>query len=286
MKKIRVATRKSALALAQTKIVCDRIERAGYEAEIVTVSTRGDKDQSSPLSAIGGDRLFVREIEGLLLRKEADIAVHSAKDLPYELSEGLVIAATPDMADASDVLLSANGCDWPKVVGTSSPRRVEEVKALYPDAVCKDIRGNIDTRLRKLREGQYDAILLAKAGIDRLQPDLRGLLVRTLEPEEMIPAPCQGILAVECRQSDRDITDLLSRIDDENARRRFLMERRIFCECRVDCKSSVGVYAKWRKEDFRLYVTISGHRTVYEGNAQDAEEVIHRTVQAYQKERT
>ncbi|MCR4797628.1 MAG: hydroxymethylbilane synthase [Lachnospiraceae bacterium] len=286
MKKIRVATRKSALALAQTKIVCDRIERAGYEAEIVTVSTRGDKDQSSPLSAIGGDGLFVREIEGLLLRKEADIAVHSAKDLPYELSEGLVIAATPDMADASDVLLSANGCDRPKVVGTSSPRRVEEVKALYPDAVCKDIRGNIDTRLRKLREGQYDAILLAKAGIDRLQPDLRGLLVRTLEPEEMIPAPCQGILAVECRQSDRDITDLLSRIDDENARRRFLMERRIFCECRVDCKSSVGVYAKWRKEAFRLYVTIRGHRTVYEGNAQDAEEVIHRMVQAYQKERT
>ncbi|MGN0555582.1 MAG: hydroxymethylbilane synthase, partial [Candidatus Fimenecus sp.] len=174
MKKIILATRGSKLALVQANQIKNALEQQGANVELLTVSTKGDKDQVSPINQIGGRGLFVTEIEKYISDGRADIAVHSGKDLPYRLSDGLTVAGTPKAADARDCLLTRKG-EAPAenaVIGTGSPRRIAECKKYYPNARYESIRGNVDTRLQKLRDGFYDGILLAKAGLDRLGADL------------------------------------------------------------------------------------------------------------------
>lgn len=266
----KLATRGSKLALAQATLVKEALEAIGETVELVPVTTRGDRDRKSPLSTIGGAGLFVREVEQCLLDGTADLAVHSGKDLPYELAEGLVIGSTPKAASPGDVLVARKGVPV-QVIGTSSPRRVLEVKKFYPEASPENIRGNVDTRLSKLRDGQYDAIVLAKAGLERLGVDLSEFDVREFSPSEFLPAPCQGILAVECREEDEELLELLGQISDPLTGRRFSVERALFSRLKADCSAAIGVYADFpSEEETRLSVLFEEKRVTCQGSDADA----------------
>ena len=206
--KIRIGTRKSKLALVQTDLVRQRIEAAFPEAEIeiVEMSTKGDEILDKSLTSFGGKGVFTQELEEALLKEEVDLAVHSAKDMPMEFPEGLYIGAVLSRADVRDVLVTTTGVkarELPdgSIVGTSSLRRELQIKALNPTVQIRMLRGNVQTRLRKLQEGQYDAILLAAAGLTRLGLEKEeGLRFEYLDPESFLPAAGQGILAVEAKK--------------------------------------------------------------------------------------
>ena len=280
--------------MAQNELVKKLLEKEGYRVRILTVSTKGDRDRKSSVTALGGNGPFVRDVEKALLSGEADIAVHCVKDLPYEMAPGLCIAGMPDAADPRDCLilrkggpaLAGSGKPAPDdlaeptpngtaeaapdclaepapaghgtpvqdgagkrlTIGTGSPRRMSQLRALGNklgmEMQFKDVRGNITTRLEKLRRGEYDGIVLAKAGLDRIGADLSGFDVKVLEPEEMIPAVGQGMLACECRESDVQIRALLDRITPPENYLRYEIERGIFCRFRCDCRSAVGIHAR------------------------------------------
>ncbi len=281
MKKLVLATRGSKLALAQAEQVKALIEDKGVKCEILIVKTKGDKDRYRPIQEIGGDGLFVREIEKALLDRRADIAVHSAKDLPYELAEGLLIAGVPKAASPTDCLISLK-CDTrepaerqvsPKVIGTGSPRRICEYLAIDGNAQFKGLRGNIGTRLDKLSSGEYDAIILARAGLDRLNIDLKNYTLHEFTSDEMIPAACQGIIAIECRSGDLEIAELLADISDPDARRRFDIERSVFCMLKADCKSALGVHAKIEGDKVTLMALKDDRKVCIEGNFEDRQEL-------------
>jgi len=262
MRKLVLATRGSKLALVQANMVKAMLEDLGAEIELHIIKTKGDKDQSSPLWEIGGKGLFVKEIELALLTGEADFAVHSGKDLPYLLAEGMTIGANPKCADPRDCLITRKGSVLPEdgIIGTGSPRRVAECKRIYPNAQYREIRGNVDTRLRKLKEGEYDAIFLARAGMDRLGLDLSDFEVRVFEPEEIIPAACQGILGVECRADDREVVELLAKISDRDSELRFATERKVFCALEADCSVAVAVHVIPKGEEISIYAMYEGKR--------------------------
>lgn len=249
------------------------LESIGAEIEMITMTTRGDADREHPLVQIGGKGLFVRGIEEAILRGEADIAVHSSKDLPYALAEGLVIGGVPAAAAATDLLIlrreaaetAARDADAALVIGTGSPRRIMECRRYYPNARFQDIRGNITTRLRKLAAGEYDAIVMAKAGVDRIDADLSAFAVREFSAEEFMPACCQGILAVECRESDLAIRGLLERISDPVSRQRFDAERDLFCRMQADCTMAVGVHAQIEGNRIRMRAMLDGRIAAAEG---------------------
>ena len=271
MKKLVLATRGSKLALAQAEQVKALIKDKGVKCEILIVKTKGDKDRNRPIQEIGGDGLFVREIEKALLDKRADIAVHSAKDLPYELAEGLSIGGIPKAAACADCLISLK-CDTgesaerqarPKVIGTGSPRRIREYSAIDGNAQFKGLRGNIGTRLDKLSSGEYDAIILARAGLDRLNKDLRNYTVHEFTSDEMI----------QCRSGDLEIAELLADISDSDARRRFDVERSVFCMLKADCKSALGVHAKIEGDKVTLMALKDDRKVCIEGNFEDRQEL-------------
>lgn len=254
MREICIAGRGSRLAMVQNERIADLLKKEGYAVRIMTVKTLGDRDRKSSVTALGGNGPFVRDVEKALLSGEADIAVHCVKDLPYEMAPGLCIAGMPDAADPRDCLLLRKGAENAKadgaalVIGTGSPRRIRQLLKLAAregkSIECKDIRGNITTRLDKLRQGDYDGIVLAKAGMDRIQADLGEFTVRVLEPEEMIPAVGQGMLACECRESDEEMRALLAKITPAEHELRYRIEREIFCRYRCDCRSAVGIHAR------------------------------------------
>ena len=254
MREICIAGRGSRLAMVQNERIADLLKKEGYAVRIMTVKTLGDRDRKSSVTALGGNGPFVRDVEKALLSGEADIAVHCVKDLPYEMAPGLCIAGMPDAADPRDCLLLRKGAENGKadgaalVIGTGSPRRIRQLLKLAAregkSIECRDIRGNITTRLDKLRQGDYDGIVLAKAGLDRIQADLGEFTVRVLEPEEMIPAVGQGMLACECRESDEEMRALLAKITPAEHELRYRIEREIFCRYRCDCRSAVGIHAR------------------------------------------
>lgn len=250
MKEIVLATRGSKLALAQAEMVQRKLEALGVSVRLSIVKTLGDKDLQSPLSKIGGKGLFVKEIERHLIEGKADIAVHSAKDLPYSLCDGLTIGATPFFEDDRDciVIKKDKNLQPGAIVGTGSLRRSQQLSRIYEGLEFKDIRGNIDTRINKLISGEYDAICLAMAGIKRLGIDknidiMKELDILPLSVEQCIPSACQGILAVECREADEVVKNLLKKISDENVRLKFDIEREIFIGMNADCSMAVGVNA-------------------------------------------
>ena len=246
MEKLIVATRGSRLALVQTEIVCRMLADVGVETEIRTITTAGDRDRIHALVKIGGRGIFVREIERELLCGEADIAVHSAKDLPYQLAEGLLIAGTPRAADPRDALVLLQGKELcpGDVVGTCSPRRIQEIHRQLPELTFRDIRGNVTTRLHKLERGEYAAIVLAMAGIERLGLDMDRFQVLPFAVDQVIPAGCQGIIGIECRKGDKDLVRLLQQISDPETWRRFQWERKLFCSMKVDCSCPVGIHCR------------------------------------------
>ena len=249
--------------MAQNELVAGLLADLGYEVDILTVSTRGDRDRKSSVTELGGNGPFVRDVEKALLSGEADIAVHCVKDLPYETAPGLVIAGVPDAADPRDCLIMRRGTDAGfdrgPVIGTGSPRRIRQLDELLVRETglhgeYRSVRGNITTRLEKLRQGEFDGIVLAKAGLDRIGADLSGFDVRVLSPEEMIPAVGQGMLACECRESDGEIRGILYRMTPARNYLRYRIEREIFCRFRCDCRTPVGIYADVGDQSAKLYV--------------------------------
>ena len=229
-KTLRIATRKSALALWQANHVKTLLHAAhpGLEIELVKIVTEGDRVLDRPLAEIGGKGLFLKELERAMLDGEADLAVHSMKDVPASMADGLVLDAVLPRANPYDALVSGNGrllADLPagSRIGTSSLRRKSQLLALRPDLKVDDLRGNVDTRLRKLDEGQYDAIILACAGLERL--GLSERITETLQPPDWLPASTQGIIGLQCREDDRDTRALIEPLADDHPVRRYGEER-------------------------------------------------------------
>lgn len=245
---IKIGTRKSKLALAQTNMVVNEIKKyfPSINIEVLHFTTKGDKVLNKPLINIGGKGVFVTEIEDALINKEIDLAVHSAKDLPLKLQDNLTISAVLKRGNYRDTLVTVKGnvIDFSKetVIGTGSNRRKLAFKNLYPNAAFKDIRGNVDTRLNKLYNGEYDGIILAMAGLERL--DLLSDSRFTFTPfdyKEFVPAPCQGIIAIESRNND--LTEILSKINHQDTYYSFQTERHILNILNADCGMPLGAYS-------------------------------------------
>ena len=252
---LRLGTRRSALALAQARIVAEALGTAGVGVEIVTITTKGDVRTDLPLSVIGGRGVFAAELEQALRVGEVDLAVHSAKDLPSTLAPDLAIAAFLPREDARDVLVSRDAVPLVSlrmnaIVGTSSPRRACQLRALRPDLVLHDIRGNVDTRLRKLDEGLYDAIVLAAAGLRRL--GLTARVTQWLEPDVMLPAAGQGAIAVEVRADDAATAAALAPLDDAATRVAVTAERGFLARLGAGCTAPSAAYARLARGTLRM----------------------------------
>jgi hydroxymethylbilane synthase len=269
---LRVATRGSALALEQVAIV-ERLLRDVHQdlaLEVVTVTTAGDANQSAPIAQIA-DGAFVRGVEAALLDGRADIAVHSAKDVPTTEPAGLTLAAFPARADARDAIISRDGRGFAELpagarLGTSSPRRAAIARSLRPDLTVVPIRGNVDTRLRKLRAGEYDVIVLAAAGLMRL--GLHEQVTEFCDPAVWVPAAGQGALAVQCRAGD-PAASLLATADHPPTRVAITAERAVLRRLGSGCRTPVGIYATATDYDGAWQVSVSaalispdGRRTI------------------------
>lgn len=243
------ATRRSALALAQCRAFVARLQARHPELELVEkqVVTSGDRIQDRPLSEVGGKGLFVKEIEEALLDRSADIAVHSIKDVPATLPDGLAITCIPEREDPRDVLVSPRSGTLAALprgarLGTSSLRRAACLLAVRPDLELVQMRGNVDTRLRKLDAGEYDAIVLARAGLVRLGLEHRGTEV--LSPDVCLPAVGQGALGIETRIDDEATRARLAPLADPVTSRRVHAERGVLAALGGDCKTPIGAYAE------------------------------------------
>jgi len=243
---IRIGTRGSQLALAQARSIAGYLAGAGEQVELVPVRTEGDRRLEVQLAGIGGKGLFVREIEEMLLSGAIDCAVHSLKDLPAQLPSGLVLAAFPEREDARDVLVTREPVRIESLrpgarIGTGSPRRRALALALRPDLVVEPVRGNVDTRLRKLASESWDGMILAASGLKRL-----GLIpsnVQPLDPEAFVPAVGQGVLAVEIRVDDHLVRDRLAGLDHGPTRACALAEREFLGRLGASCNSPMAAHA-------------------------------------------
>ncbi|WP_199441631.1 hydroxymethylbilane synthase [Umezawaea beigongshangensis] len=242
---LRIGTRGSALALAQTGLIADALERAGARVEIVTVSTPGDRS-SAPIAEIGVG-VFTSALRDALADGEVDVAVHSYKDLPTAPDPRLVLAAVPQREDPRDALVARDGLTLGELpsgstVGTGSPRRAAQLEALGLGLTIVPLRGNVDSRIRKVADGELDAVVLARAGIARLGRVSE--ITETIDPIQMLPAPAQGALAIECRVDDVDTEHLLqSTLDDSASRAAVTAERAMLAALEAGCSAPVGALA-------------------------------------------
>lgn len=345
-KTVKVGTRGSKLALAQTELVIKALEESfpQVDFQMVTMSTRGDRDTSRALLEFGGKAVFVEEFEEAILQGDIDIAVHSAKDMPMEIMEGLTIAGTLPRACPQDVLIYKSGKTFDRndrfVVGTSSLRRQYQIREMYPKAVCRNLRGNVSTRIQKLEDGEYDAIILAAAGLERLgiiektddalsvqaQTEIEkievsevekstetetsekkdkgivdknngstacfevhkdGLTFRYLSTESMLPAACQGIIAIET-QTSGEAYDMVRAINDTDAYTQLTCERAVLNRLNAGCHEPIGVYSELDGDHMKLSLMkadastsdkekdeeIQTHRKTVEGKTADWEQLV------------
>lgn len=245
---VRIATRKSALALWQAEYVKAKLEQfhPGLQVELVPMSTQGDKILDTPLAKIGGKGLFVKELETAMLEGRADIAVHSMKDVPVEFPDGLMLSVICEREDPRDAFVSnryASLADLPvgAVVGTSSLRRQCQLKAQRPDLVIRDLRGNVNTRLAKLDAGDFDAIILAAAGLIRLGFAQR--IASFIEVEASLPANGQGAVGIECRSDDVAMRALLAPLEHAATRQAVVAERAMNRKLQGGCQVPIGAFA-------------------------------------------
>ena len=256
--KLRIGSRKSALALRQTQLVAERIKECfpDCEIEIVTMSTKGDEHLDKSLIKIGGKGVFTKELEEAIVRGEIDLAVHSAKDLPLEMTEGLEVYSCLERENPLDVLVTRKNrqlkdCQW---IGTSSLRRALQIREMNPHIEILDLRGNVQTRLKKLEEGLYDGIVLASAGIRRMEEQLDNFMEQLcfcpFDIEEFIPAACQGILALQVKKgTHREIVDALL---DDQTQEAFLAERAFLEELNAGCNAPCGIYVRREGKSVRM----------------------------------
>ena len=302
-KTVKVGTRGSKLALAQTELVIKALNErfSQVDFQMVTMSTRGDRDTSRALLEFGGKAVFVEEFEEAILKGDIDIAVHSAKDMPMEIMEGLTISGTLPRACPQDVLIYKSGRSFDRnesfVVGTSSLRRQYQIKDMYRNAVCKNLRGNVGTRIQKLEDGEYDAIILAAAGLERLgiidgsagclEVQKDKLTFRYLSIESMLPAACQGIIAIETRTSG-EAYDMVRAINDTEAYTQLTCERAVLNRMNAGCHEPIGVYSELHGDHMKLSLMkadaassdkekdeeIQIHRKTVEGNNAEWEQLV------------
>lgn len=244
---LRLGTRASVLATTQSGHVADLVrERLGLDVELVEVSTEGDVNRA-PLASMGGTGVFVSALRDALLDGRVDLAVHSLKDLPTTPADGITLAAVPQREDPRDVVVARDGLTLGELpvgsrLGTGSPRRVSQLAALGLGLELQGIRGNVDTRIRKVREGEVDAVVLARAGLARL--GRLDEVTEVLDPLQMLPAPGQGALAIECRSADADLVASLARLDDPATRAAVTAERAVLSTLEAGCSAPLGALAE------------------------------------------
>jgi hydroxymethylbilane synthase len=250
---LRIGTRGSILAKWQAESVRKQLFAAtGMEAEIVIIKTSGDKMQQAPLTQIGGKGIFIKELEEALLEETIDLAVHSVKDVPTDIPSRLMFPAVCRRDDVRDCLVGSTLANLRQGarVGTSSLRRQAQLRHLRPDLDLRDLRGNVDTRLRKVESGEYEAVMVAKAGLDRLGLSQR--ISEVLSPERCMPAVGQGAIAVECRLKDTEAADLLAPLDDAETRTAILAERALLAALHGGCQVPLGAWARVERSELLL----------------------------------
>jgi hydroxymethylbilane synthase len=260
--RIRLGTRASPLARWQAEWVAAQLSAAGAEVELVPVTTAGDRDQLGPVASIGGQGLFTKEIQTALLDRRVDLAVHSLKDLPTEPAAGLVLAAVPKRESTADVLVSRDGLSFDLLprharIGTGSTRRRAQLWHVRPDLRMADVRGNIDTRLRKLDGGEFDALVLAEAGLKRL--GLAGRIAQVLPASLLLPAVGQGALGLETREDDAPVRRCLAQLDDAATHAAVLAERSLLRTLRGGCLAPVGALARVEAGGLSLAAVVCSH---------------------------
>lgn len=261
MQHIRIGSRGSDLALWQANHVKNQLEALGCTVTITIITTQGDAIQDLSFDKLEGKGFFTKEIEQALLDNSIDLAVHSHKDLETNQPAGLQIACVSERENPADILLIAKHAVDPSqkwkvkemaVVGTSSARRKSQVIAFRNDVEIKDLRGNVPTRIQKLRDGHYDAILLAKAGVDRLKIDLSEFEEVVLDPTEFVPAPAQGVLALQIREADTTLFEVLQKMNHPEVQKRIAVERKVLNLMQGGCQLPLGVYCN---EEETVYVS-------------------------------
>lgn len=260
-----IGTRGSDLALWQAHHIADKLKNIGIQTEIKIIKTQGDHILNLRLDKLEGKGFFTKELEEHLLSGKIDLAVHSHKDLPTEHPKGLIIAAVSEREDPSEVLLILKDCvDQSKklsvkhngVVGTSSNRRQSQLLSVRPDLEIEDLRGNVNSRIQKLRDENYDAIVLAKAGISRLNLDLSEFHIEVIEPNaELVPSPAQGVLAVQIREEDEELKQKLQQINDGDVEARIAIERKVLNLFNGGCHMPLGCYCEKGDGVFKVWTT-------------------------------
>jgi len=256
LRHLRIGTRGSLLAKWQAESVRKQLfAGAGVEAEIVIIKTSGDKQQLSPLTQIGGKGIFIKELEEALLEESIDLAVHSVKDVPTDTPSRLMFPAVCRRDDVRDCLVGANSATLGTLrhgarVGTGSLRRQAQLRHIRPDLDVRDLRGNVDTRLRKVESGEYEAVMLAKAGLDRLGWSAR--ITETLAPEFFLPAVGQGAIAVECRLKDTEAAEVAGSLDDAETRTAIIAERALLAALHGGCQVPLGAWARIERGELVL----------------------------------
>jgi hydroxymethylbilane synthase len=290
---IRIGTRGSELALWQAHNVKQRLENNGNSVSITIIKTQGDKIQDLSFDKLEGKGFFTKEIEAALLSNEVDLAVHSHKDLETSPPGGLVIAAVSEREDPSELLLILKeNVDSSQLwdlklnssIGTSSARRKSVVVSNRNDLTIKELRGNVPTRIQKLREGNYDAIILAKAGVSRLEIDLSEFHVVELDPETFVPAPAQGVLALQIREEDKELWKEIQKLNHPQVEMQIAIERKVLNLMQGGCQLPLGVYCDLENV-FVSYAkdwTIGSQNFIFpfSGNTNLAEEIV-ATLQAH-----
>jgi hydroxymethylbilane synthase len=265
-RKIIIGSRGSDLALWQANHILRKIQKLGLTAEIKIIVTQGDAIQNLSLDKLEGKGFFTKEIEEALLKKEIDLAVHSQKDLPTSSPEGLKIAAVSEREDAADMMIVRKDCvdvslklafKKNAIVGTSSPRRKSQLLAFRNDISIEDLRGNVPTRIQKLRDKKYDAIMLAAAGVERLKIDLSEFKVLRLDPKEFIPAPAQGVLGLQIREDDHQLFEYINKLNSEKVEETIGIERKVLNLFDGGCQLPLGVYCIKEDNKFKVWTSKS-----------------------------
>jgi hydroxymethylbilane synthase len=258
---LRIGTRGSLLAKWQAEHVRKLLfQAAGIEAEIVIIKTSGDKLAQAPLTQIGGKGIFIKELEEALAAGTVDLAVHSVKDIPTETPPGLFFPAVLRREDVRDCIVTGSGAGLMMLregarVGTSSLRRQAQLRRLRKDLDLRDLRGNVDTRLRKVESGEYEAVVLAKAGLDRL--GLSHRISETLSPELCLPAVGQGAITIEARTAEPEISDVIAKLDDLETRNAVVAERSLLAELQGGCQLPLGAWARIELQELVLEACVT-----------------------------
>jgi hydroxymethylbilane synthase len=260
VKPLRIGSRGSILARWQAEFVRKQLfQIAGVEAEIIIIKTSGDKMQQAPLTQIGGKGIFIKELEEALLEETVDLAVHSVKDIPTETPSRLFFPAVCRRDDVRDCLVSNRGTTLVSLkqgarVGTSSLRRQAQLRHHRPDLDIRELRGNVDTRLRKVESGEYDAIVLSKAGLDRLGWSAK--ITEPLSTEISLPAVGQGAIAIESRVKDQETADVLGKLDDAETRTAIIAERALLSKLQGGCQVPVGAWARFERNELVMEAVV------------------------------